>query len=546
MTAGSGAAVPMAGEPSAGGPLAGAVPPDALPDAVASLTGVSHRYGPVRALDGLSLDIPAGGMVGVIGPDGVGKSTLLALVSGVRKLQQGEVRVLGGDLRSRRHRADLNRRIAYMPQGLGGNLYRELSVEENVGFFADLFGVTGAERRARLDRLLEATDLARFRARRAGQLSGGMKQKLGLCCALVHNPDLLVLDEPTTGVDPLSRRDFWRLVREMKTTVPGMTVLVATAYMEEAADFDHLVMMEAGRILADGSPADLMRRAGAADLEAAYVALLPPERRVGSEPFHKTARPASDAIAIEATDLTRRFGAFTAVDAVNFRIGKGEIFGFLGPNGCGKTTTMKMLTGLLPATEGKALLFGRTVAAGDMEVRRRTGYMAQSFSLYGELTVAENLRLHGRLYGLSAAETAGRMRELVQRFALGDILDNRADGLPLGIRQRLSLAVAVIHRPEVLILDEPTSGVDPVARDGFWRLILELSRQDGVTVFVSTHYMNEAERCDRIALMRDGRLLGQDAPDALVRAAGAASLQDAFIHFIEADMAARGRREAAA
>jgi ribosome-dependent ATPase len=511
---------------------------------VARFDAVTHRYGASRALDDVSLSIPAGCMVGLIGPDAVGKSTLLGLLAGVRRLRQGRISVLGGDLADRRHRAGLRARIAYMPQGLGGNLYPELTVVENVDFFGRLFGLDSEARRARIAELLEATGLAPFPDRRERDLSGGMKQKLGLCCALVHDPELLILDEPTTGVDPLSRLQFWELVERMRARLPGMSVVVATAYMEEAERFDHLVLLDDGRVLADGPPAALEARAGATSLEAAYVAFLPEERRRGHHAFRVPPRPArSDEAAIEAEDLTRRFGPFTAVDRVSFRIGRGEIFGFLGPNGCGKSTTMKMLTGVLEPTEGRCRLFGRPVDSRDVETRRRLGYMSQSFSLYTELSVRQNLELHGHLFALSGAALAARVAELAALFDLEDALDQSAADVPLGVRQRLSLAVAVIHSPEVLILDEPTSGVDPVARDRFWELLAHLSRERGVTIFVSTHFMNEGARCDRIALMNAGRVLACDAPAALVAAQQAESLEEAFIALIRADAEAPAEPE---
>ncbi|RQV01935.1 ABC transporter ATP-binding protein/permease [Burkholderia cenocepacia] len=501
---------------------------------VARLSGVSLRYGGTSALGDVTLDIPAGRMVGLIGPDGVGKSSLLALVSGARAIQQGRVWTLDGDLSSRSHRARVCRRIAYMPQGLGRNLYATLSVEENLQFFARLFGHDAAERRRRIDALTHSTGLHPFLDRPAGKLSGGMKQKLGLCCALIHDPDLLILDEPTTGVDPLSRAQFWELIDRIRTARPAMSVLVATAYMDEARRFDWLIAMDAGRVLATGSPGDLLARTGCDTLEAAFIALLPEARRHGHQPIRITPfQPdAADGYAIEADALTMRFGDFVAVDHVSLKIRRGEIFGFLGSNGCGKSTTMKMLTGLLAASEGTATLFGRPVAANDIDTRRRVGYMSQGFSLYGELTVRQNLVLHARLFGVPEPDLPARIDEMVGRFGLAEVLDALPERLPLGMRQRLSLAVAMVHKPELLILDEPTSGVDPVARDDFWRLMIELARNDRVTIFISTHFMNEAARCDRISLMHAGRVLASAAPDELVRLRGAATLEDAFIGYL--------------
>ncbi len=502
---------------------------------VVRLQGVGLSYGKTRALDDISLDIPVGCMVGLIGPDGVGKSSLMALVSGARMVQQGRVEVLGGDISDANHRRLTCPRIAYMPQGLGKNLYPTLSVFENVDFFGRLFGQDKAERERRIAELLESTGLSSFAGRPAGKLSGGMKQKLGLCCALIHDPDLLILDEPTTGVDPLSRRQFWDLIDAIRGTRPGMSVIVATAYMEEAARFDWLVAMDAGKVLSTGTPPELLAQTDTATLDAAFIALLPVEQRDRHREVVIPPRSteAGGEIAIEAEHLTMRFGDFTAVDDVSFRIGRGEIFGFLGSNGCGKTTTMKMLTGLLPASDGKARLFGHEVDPNDMAVRRRVGYMSQAFSLYSELTVRQNLDLHARLFSMKLDAIPARIDEMAARFDLKGIMDALPDGLPLGVRQRLSLAVAMIHAPDILILDEPTSGVDPIARDGFWQILSDLSRKDNVTIFVSTHFMNEAELCDRISLMHAGRVLISDTPAAIVEKRAASSLEDAFVAYLE-------------
>ncbi|HEC0646512.1 TPA: ribosome-associated ATPase/putative transporter RbbA [Escherichia coli] len=501
---------------------------------VAQLAGVSQHYGKTVALNNITLDIPARCMVGLIGPDGVGKSSLLSLISGARVIEQGNVMVLGGDMRDPKHRRDVCPRIAWMPQGLGKNLYHTLSVYENVDFFARLFGHDKAEREVRINELLTSTGLAPFRDRPAGKLSGGMKQKLGLCCALIHDPELLILDEPTTGVDPLSRSQFWDLIDSIRQRQSNMSVLVATAYMEEAERFDWLVAMNAGEVLATGSAEELRQQTQSATLEEAFINLLPQAQRQAHQavvipPY----QPENAEIAIEARDLTMRFDSFVAVDHVNFRIPRGEIFGFLGSNGCGKSTTMKMLTGLLPASEGEAWLFGQPVDPKDIDTRRRVGYMSQAFSLYNELTVRQNLELHARLFHIPEAEIPARVAEMSERFKLNDVEDILPESLPLGIRQRLSLAVAVIHRPEMLILDEPTSGVDPVARDMFWQLMVDLSRQDKVTIFISTHFMNEAERCDRISLMHAGKVLASGTPQELVEKRGAASLEEAFIAYLQ-------------
>jgi ribosome-dependent ATPase len=500
----------------------------------ARVRGLSHRYGRTIALDDVTLDIPARCMVGLIGPDGVGKSTLLALISGVRRIQDGEVFALDGDMRDAAHRRSSLPRIAYMPQGLGRNLYPTLTVFENLDFFGRLFDQSKSEREGRINELLPATGLDPFPDRPAGKLSGGMKQKLSLCCSLIHDPDLLILDEPTTGVDPLSRRQFWELIDRIRARRPGMSVMVATAYMEEAERFDWLTAMDGGRVIATGSPEQLRVQGHADTLDEAFINLLPEAKRTGHQAVVVPPRvtPAGPP-AIEAEGLTRRFGSFTAVDHVSFRIERGEIFGFLGSNGCGKSTTMKMLTGLLPVTEGEALLFGHPLDANDMATRQRVGYMSQAFSLYGELTVRQNLELHAHLYGLPEDRRAARVKEMLERFDLQVVTDSRPESLPLGQKQRLQLAVALIHGPEVLILDEPTSGVDPIARDGFWRHLIDLSRDDGVTIFLSTHFMNEAARCDRISLMNAGKVLAVGTAKELTERRGMPTLEDAFIAYLE-------------
>ena len=498
-----------------------------------SIQNLSHRYGKTLALDGVSLDIPKGATVGLIGPDGVGKSTLLSLMAGVKVIQDGRVEVLGGDMADKDVRRDLSHRIAFMPQGLGRNLYPTLSVYENIDFHARLFGLDGQERTRQIARLMEATRLAPFSGRAAGKLSGGMKQKLSLCCALVHSPDLLILDEPTTGVDPLSRRQFWALVDDLRREHAGMTVIVATAYIEEAQRFERLLAMDAGRLLENKPTADVLADYGTDVLEEAYVKMLPPEKQQGSGGLDITPFvPDSDAPpAMEAHGLTKRFGDFTAVDHVSFTIQKGEIFGFLGSNGCGKSTTMKMLTGLLEATEGAATLLGKPIDAGGLDTKMRVGYMSQAFSLYEELSVRRNLDLHARLYQMGA-KGAAAVEEALQQFDLADVADTAPASLPLGIRQRLQLAAACLHHPEVLILDEPTSGVDPAARDMFWRHLLKLSREDKITIFVSTHFMNEAARCDRISFMHKGRVLAVGTPAELAARQNAPDLEEAFVQYL--------------
>lgn len=501
---------------------------------IARLQAVSHSYGKVTALNDVTLDFPAGQMLGLIGPDGVGKSTLLGLLAGARKIQSGVVEVLDGNMDESAHRDAVFSHIAYMPQGLGKNLYQELSVRENLEFFGRLFGHDRAERARRIDRLTRATGLDPFLDRPAGKLSGGMKQKLGLCCALIHDPDFLILDEPTTGVDPLSRGQFWDLIDDIRTDRPDLSVLVSTAYMEEAERFDWLVAMDGGRVLTTGTPDEMRHQTGKDTLEDAFVSLLPESKQRKSAPVEMPPleETPDDRPVIVAKGLTKRFGDFTAVHDVSFEIRRGEVFGFLGSNGCGKTTTMKMLTGLLPATEGEAWLFGEKADAHNIATRRRVGFMSQFFSLYGELTVRQNLALHARLFHMPDDTIAPRIAELLEDFDLGPYADAFAGELPLGLRQRLSLACAIIHRPDMLILDEPTSGVDPVARDEFWDILARLSREDRVTIFISTHFMNEGMRCDRISLMHAGEVLVYDTPENLAIEDGSTSLNETFIRYI--------------
>ncbi len=486
------------------------------------------------ALADVSIDIPSRIMVGVIGPDGVGKSTLLGLIAGVKIIQTGDVLVFDKNVADTRNLKEIRGRVAYMPQGLGRNLYPTLSVFENIDFFGRLFGQGAEERRARITELLTATGMEKFEARPAGKLSGGMKQKLSLCCALINDPDLLILDEPTTGVDPLSRGQFWDLINTIRARRPQMSVVVATAYMDEAERFDWLMAMDDGKIIATGTLKELLDKTGEANLDDAFIALMPEAKRATHQKV--VVRPlvasASQTPAIEAEGLTRKFGDFVAVDHVSFKIPPGEIFGFLGSNGCGKSTTMKMLVGLLPATSGTCQLFGTPMGSDDMQARRNVGYMTQAFSLYGELTVRQNLELHAELYHLPKERIAPRIAELLERYDLKAYVDARPDRLPLGIKQRLQLAVAVLHEPTILILDEPTSGVDPIARDAFWRTLIDLSRDDGVTIFVTTHFMNEADRCDRISLMHAGRVLAVGAPRDLVRERGSASLEECFVGYL--------------
>lgn len=501
---------------------------------VAEIKNVSLKYGKTQALKNISLTLPAGCMIGLIGPDGVGKSSLLALLSGAKVVQDGKIHVLGGNIASKKHRIAVCPHIAYMPQGLGKNLYKTLSVEENLQFVARLFGHDADERRKRIDELTTSTGLNGFLDRPAGKLSGGMKQKLSLCCSLIHDPDFLILDEPTTGVDPLARAQFWELINRIRQVRPQMSVIVATAYMDEAQGFDWLAMMDDGEILKTGTPQELLSQTESQSLEDAFIKLLPDEKKLGYEPVVIPPLPdyGEDEYALEAENLTVKFGDFTAVDHVNFKIKRGEIFGFLGSNGCGKSTTMKVLTGLLEASEGEAWLFGQSVEGSNIETRQRVGYMSQAFSLYSELTIEQNLVLHAKLFHVPPEEITQRVQLMLQRFDLESVRAKLPDDLPLGLRQRLSLAVALVHNPEILILDEPTSGVDPIARDNFWRHLIKLSREDGVTIFISTHFMNEAMRCDRMSMMHAGKVLDSAPPAQLIKNRNAETLEEAFIGYL--------------
>jgi ribosome-dependent ATPase len=505
-----------------------------MTEAIARVANVSHQYGATVALADVSIDIPSRIMIGVIGPDGVGKSTLLGLIAGVKIIQKGKVVVFDKDVADQRNLKEIRGRIAYMPQGLGRNLYPTLSVFENIDFFGRLFGLSATERRAKITELLTATSMEKFEARPAGKLSGGMKQKLSLCCALINDPDLLILDEPTTGVDPLSRGQFWDLINSIRAQRPQMSVIVATAYMDEAERFDWLMGMDDGKIIATGTLKELLTKTGEPNLDEAFIAMMPEAKRATHKKVVMRPRVASpdETPAIEAEGLTRQFGDFVAVDHVSFKIARGEIFGFLGSNGCGKSTTMKMLVGFLPASSGTCKLFGQPMGSDDMQARRNVGYMTQAFSLYGELTVTQNLELHGQLYHLPPDKIAPRVAELLDRYDLKSVAGSRPDSLPLGMKQRLQLAVAVLHEPSILILDEPTSGVDPIARDSFWVTLINLSRDDGVTIFVTTHFMNEADRCDRISLMHAGKVLAVGAPQELVKERGSSSLEDCFVGYL--------------
>ena len=500
---------------------------------ILTLSHLTHRYGKTLAVDNVSFSLNQGVTVALVGSDGVGKSTLLSLIAGTKKIQSGEIEVFGQIPKNQADRNQLADKIAFMPQGLGRNLYPTLTVMENIDFAARLYSLPEKIRLATIDRLLKATGLFAFKDRPAGKLSGGMKQKLSLCCALIHQPDLLILDEPTTGVDPLSRRQFWELTDKLRAEFPQMTMIVATAYMEEAERFDYLLAMNNGKLLAADFRENILHATNSSTVEDAYRRMLPEKTDNNQGLIIPPFVDSHEEPVIVAKNLVKRFGDFTAANNVSFTIKKGEIFGFLGSNGCGKSTTMKMLTGLLDADSGEAILFGHPVNTDDKATRCRVGYMSQAFSLYEELTVRQNLTLTAAIYPNIANQVRASVQDALQRFDLIQYADSKPADLPLGIRQRLQLAAACIHRPELLILDEPTSGVDPVARDMFWRQLIELSRKDKTTIFVSTHFMNEAALCDRISLMHAGQVLAADTPEKLRQHFQAATLEEAFIQCLE-------------
>jgi ABC-2 type transport system ATP-binding protein len=569
--------------------------------AMVTVTGISKRFAPASApaVDDVSFEIASGQITGLVGPDGAGKTTLMRLMLGLLRSDTGSIMVAGHDVAAAPE--PVRAFTGYMPQRFG--LYEDLTVQENLNLYADLRGVVGAARREQFSRLLAFTDLARFTDRLAGKLSGGMKQKLGLACALLQAPRLLLLDEPSVGVDPISRRELWRMVKEL--VGEGIAVVWSTAYLDEAELCDDVLLLNQGKLLFQGRPAELTGRlegrtwrltgieAGrrgvlaraldcdgivdgviqgrsvrlvyakdrAPDREA--VAALAPEaadaRLVATPPRFEDAfvdilgggpggrsllaaemrQVADDGKAvIEASHLVKRFGSFTAVDDVSFSIRRGEIFGFLGPNGAGKSTTFKMLCGLLQPTSGSARVTGLDLKTAAAEARRRLGYMAQKFSLYGDLSVKQNLAFFAGAYGLTGKRRRDRIGRMVEIFGLDPYLGASAGQLPLGIKQRLALVCAVMHEPAVLFLDEPTSGVDPITRREFWTHINGLVEK-GTTIMVTTHFMDEAEYCDRIALIYRGQEIATGSPDDLKQQVRSddnpePTLEDAFIALVQA------------
>lgn len=496
------------------------------------ISSLTKRFGQLAAVDGLNLSIPKGELFGLVGSDGAGKTTVLRMLTGVLDATSGEATVLGCPCRDLE---PVRSRIGYMSQRFG--LYPDLTVLENIRFHADIFGVPKREWTARAERLLAMSGLSAFTKRRAGALSGGMKQKLGLCCALIHTPDVLFLDEPTNGVDPVSRRDFWRILAILLSE--GVTIVVATAYLDEAERCHRVGLLHHGHLLACDAPENLKQLANTAiahpTLEDVFVTLM----GEGADTAVRR-RPApgltSTAPAVSLDRLTRRFGDFTAVNQISLDVPKGEIFGFLGPNGAGKSTTIRMLCGILEPTAGDGQVAGFAIRGQAERIKEHIGYMSQKFSLYEDLTVAENIAFYGGIYRLSAKELAQRSNWVIEMAGLVERRNSRAGELSAGWRQRLALGCALLHRPPIIFLDEPTAGVDPLNRRRFWQLIHTLAA-DGVTVFVTTHYMDEAEYCDRLALIYRGELVAVGTPQELKQRravhAELPSLEQVFIDLIE-------------
>ncbi len=479
------------------------------------------------ALDRVSVTIESGRITGLVGPDGAGKTTLMRLMAGLLRPDSGRLDVLGHNPAS--EAGALRETVGYMPQKFG--LYEDLGVMENLILHADLRGLIGEERRATFGRLLAFTDLARFTERQAGKLSGGMKQKLGLACALLGKPKLLLLDEPGVGVDPVSRRELWRMVRELSGE--GIAVVWSTAYLDEAERCDAVLLLNEGKTLFAGTPADFMANASGKTFEDVFI------EKLGGVPANKSPLtgilrdiPRDGSTAIATHELTRRFGDFTAADRITFEVKRGEIYGLLGPNGAGKSTTFRMLCGLLAPTSGEATVAGIDMRRSAARARQRIGYMAQKFSLYGNLTVRQNLEFFSGAYGLHGHARREAMDAVTECFHLGPYLRAKSDTLPLGFKQRLALACAVMRGPDLLFLDEPTSGVDPVTRREFWAHI-RAAVACGVTVMVTTHFMDEAEYCNRIGLVYRGRFIASGTPAGLKRNAGVDTMEEAFIRLIE-------------
>jgi ABC-2 type transport system ATP-binding protein len=490
---------------------------------VIAVDRLSKSYRGQPALTDLSLEVAGGEVFGLVGPDGAGKSSLLLILAGLLTPGGGRAWVNGLDVAARPEA--VKGTIGFMPQGLGANLCDRLTVQENLEFFGELRQLAADRFARQAAELLHLTGLAPFRERPAAQLSGGMRQKLALCCALIHFPRLLILDEPNTGVDPISRLELWGIINRL-VAEEGATVLLATSYLDEAERCHRVAFLHQGELLLTDSPEHLLAQEtcraaeGRSPLEEVFIRAVSAKESCPPPP---TPPPLSEGtpVAVAVEGITKTFGTFTAVAAVSFEVRQGEIFGFLGPNGAGKTTLIRMLTGLLQPTQGQARLAGLDLRRQAASLKPRLGYMSQKFSLYRDLSVGENLRLYGGIYGLGGAALESRLPEVLALIDLAGLEDRRVVDLPLGLRQRLALGCALLHRPALIFLDEPTSGVDPLVRRRFWEIIHNLAAA-GVTVLVSTHYLEEAEHCHRLALMHHGRLLAVGSPAALRAKAEAA------------------------
>lgn len=480
------------------------------------------------ALDNITVTLSKGQMIGMAGPDGAGKTTLLRLIAGLLKPSQGSIKIDGYD--TLKDATAIHEFIGYMPQKFG--LYEDLSVMQNLNLYAELKGIPKPDKEAIFNQLLRFTDLAPFKDRLAGNLSGGMKQKLGLACALMKKPTLLLLDEPSVGVDPISRRELWKMVHAL--LAEGITVIWSTAYLDEAERSDTVLLLNGGKLLYQGPPAQLTTRMDGRKLtfEDAFVDMLGGGPQ-GPSPLANIfpVNTSTKQNVIESDHLTKKFGHFTAADEITLQVKKGEIFGLLGPNGAGKSTTFKMLCGLLKPTSGTAFVNGIDFQKAPGTARAHIGYMAQKFSLYGNLSTLQNLQFFAGIYNLSGREKRDLIDKMITIFDLSPYLDENADALPLGFKQRLALSCAVMHQPSVLFLDEPTSGVDPITRREFWGHIKGLV-QKGITIMVTTHFMDEAEYCDRIALIYRSKIIKMGTPETLKAESGSATLEDAFIHLI--------------
>ncbi len=477
------------------------------------------------AVDNLSLGIEEGKITGLIGPDGAGKTTLIRLITGLLTPTEGKITTLGMD--SVKDYKQICARIGYMPQKFG--LYEDLTVMENLNLYSDLKGIAPNDKKDIFEKLLTMTSLSKFTDRLAGALSGGMKQKLGLACTLLGSPELLLLDEPSVGVDPISRRELIKMVRELAGS--GMGILWSTAYLDEAHNFDNCVVLNEGKIIYQGLPHELSETTEGFEQKVVELMGGYDERpSILADKFELKDNNVENVV--EALSLVKKYGDFYAVKNNTFHIKKGEIFGLLGPNGAGKSTSFKMMCGLATPTGGTAKIMGQDILKNPSKARSYLGYMAQKFSLYGDLTVDENLRFFAGVYGLWLLERNKKIKEIVDIFHFKKYLDKPAKELPLGYKQRLSLACAVMHRPQVLFLDEPTSGVDPITRKEFWTHIKGLA-QKGVTILVTTHFMDEAELCDRISLFYKGEAIATGTPDDLKKRVNAKSMEEAFIGLIE-------------